>query len=119
MNIVTVTANVRSSKALVDGSHKTIELGAEAAISKGEAWEEAQAALYTALGGQIKALWGNGVAKAHPDSIGTAQPVALPASAQAPAHHCAAHDAPYKRYEKEGKSWYAHKGPDGKWCREK
>ncbi len=115
MNVVTVTANVRFSKALVDGSHKTVELGAEAAVGKGEAWQEAQAALYAALGTQIKALWGNGTSKAQETPT---PPVALPAPAQAPDHYCQEHGSAYKRYEKEGKSWYAHKGPDGKWCRE-
>ncbi len=75
MNVVTVTANVRFSKALVDGSHKTVELGAEAAVGKQEAWEEAQAALYAALGQQIKVLWTNGIPKAQE---APAQPVPAP-----------------------------------------
>ena len=61
MQVNTVTASVRFSKALGDGCHKTVELGAEAAVGKGETWDQAQQALYTALGQQIKALWGNPV----------------------------------------------------------
>ncbi len=115
MQVTTVSANVRSSKALGDGTHKTVELGAEAAVSNGDTWQEAQARLYEALGGQIKALWGNGNGKAQelPAKAGPA-----PTPAEKPEHYCQAHSEAFKRYQKEGKSWYAHKGPDGKWCRE-
>lgn len=116
MQVTTVSANVRFSKALGDGTHKTVELGAEAAVSNDDTLQEAQARLYEALGQQIKALWSNGNGKAQelPAKAGSA-----PTPAEKPEHYCRAHSVPFKRYEKEGKSWYTHKGPDGKWCREK
>jgi hypothetical protein len=108
MKITTISASVRYSKALGDGSHKTVELSAEATVN-GEDWHTAQAALYTELGQQLKALWsanGNGSQQA----TGTAP--------QQTAHYCQQHQTEYKRYEKEGRLWYAHK--DGqKWCRER
>ena len=32
---------------------------------------------------------------------------------------CQEHSVPFKKHEKEGRVWYSHKGPDGKWCKEK
>ena len=33
-------------------------------------------------------------------------------------HHCAEHGVGFRRYEKEGRAWYAHKA-GGEWCRER
>ena len=30
---------------------------------------------------------------------------------------CPIHQCDMKRYEKDGRSWYSHKAPDGSWCR--
>ena len=83
-----------------DGWETTIE----AAVGNGETWQDAQATLYEALGGQIKALWanGNGTAKAQAHKEAP------------PENYHQAHGTAFKRYETEGKSRYAHKGPDGK-----
>lgn len=109
MQVTTVRANIRYSKALGEGRHKTVELGAEGAVGQGETWEQAQQALYAALGAQLKALWGNGNGK----------PEEKAAASTPPTHYCQPHGVPFRRFEKEGRSWYAHKGPDGRWCREK
>jgi hypothetical protein len=42
MDVQTISANVRYSKALAPGEHKTIELGAEASLDPGEDWGLAQ-----------------------------------------------------------------------------
>lgn len=34
-------------------------------------------------------------------------------------HYCEEHQTEFKRFEKDGRVWYSHKAPDGKWCREK
>lgn len=100
---------MRFSKAIGDGQHKTIELSAEAALDPKETWTEAQASLYQQLGQQIKALWNGGQAS---NNGAQTQP-------SMPDHYCNEHGTEFKRFEKEGRVWYSHKGPDGKWCREK
>ena len=57
MNVTTVSACVKYSKKLDDGSHKTIELSAEGTLTAQEDWQTAQATLYGQLGQQLKALW--------------------------------------------------------------
>ena len=112
MKVTTVSANVRFSKALGDGQHKTVELAAEAAIDASEDWQEAQSALYTDLGSQLKALWCNGNQQ---DSTGEAQEQ----DQQSPReHYCQVHQTDFKKFEKDGRVWYSHK--QGKtWCKEK
>ena len=113
MKVTTVSASVRYSRAINTGEYKTIELSAEATLEPQEAWIEAQASLYTDLGQQLRTLWttkngqaANGTAKAE-DTI-----------TEQNEHYCAEHQAEFRRYEKEGRSWYAHK-QESKWCREK
>jgi hypothetical protein len=42
-----------------------------------------------------------------------------PEPPQTPAHYCQAHQTAFKRYERDGRVWYSHKAPDGKWCKGK
>ena len=58
MNVQTVTASVKYSRALGDGSHKTVELLAEATVEYAEAWQEAQAGLYQQLVHDQATFWG-------------------------------------------------------------
>ena len=105
MQITTISASVRYSKPLGDGSYKTVELGAEATLTAEETWTEAQANLYQALGHQLKALWtsnGNSGANGHPT----------------PGHYCLEHGTAFKQYEKASQVWYAHKQGQ-EWCRER
>ena len=108
MNITTVSASVRFSKDIGDRQYKTVELSAEGAVNANENWQTAQAQLYTDLGQQLKALWttnGNGhVNNGHPEVT--------------PEHYCNEHGTEFKRYEKEGRSWHAHKSGEA-WCHEK
>ena len=114
MKITTIAATVRYSKPLPDGAWKAVELSAEASLEPNEAWIEAQASLYQDLGQQLKALWtangnghaANGTAKAGDTTTGQSE------------HYCQEHKTEFKRYEKEGRVWYAHKAGQ-KWCREK
>ena len=58
MKVTTISASVRFSKAIGEGSYKTIELGANATLdSSKEDWQEAQSNLYQELGEQLKNLW--------------------------------------------------------------
>ena len=57
MKVTTISASVRYSKVLGDGSHNTVELTAEATLTPQEGWQKAQATLYHQLGEQLKGLW--------------------------------------------------------------
>ena len=106
MKVTTISASVRYSRAINTGEYKTIELCAEAALDPNEIWTEAQASLYAELGQQLKALW---TVKANGQAAnGGGQSE----------HYCQEHQAEFKRYEKEGRVWYAHKAGQ-KWCKEK
>ena len=113
MNVITISATIRYSKPLPDGAWKAVELSAEATLEPQEAWIEAQASLYQDLGQQLKALWtanGNGQA-----TNGSAK--AENTTTEQTEHYCQEHQIEFKRYEKEGRMWYAHKAGQ-KWCRE-
>ena len=116
MKVTTVSASVRYSRAINTGEYKTIELSAEATLEPQEARIEAQASLYTELGQQLRTLWtakanGNGQA-----NNGSAK--AEDSTTEQSEHYCAEHQTEFKRFEKEGRVWYAHKAGQ-KWCREK
>ena len=114
MNVTTISATVRYSKPLPDEAWKAVELSAEASLDPNETWIEAQASLYQDLGRQLKALWtsnGNGQAV-----NGTAKAEAT--TTEQSNHYCQEHQTEFKRYEKDGRTWYAHKAGQ-KWCREK
>lgn len=101
MKVKTVSASVRYSKKLNDGEYKTIELGADATPGTDETWENAQTRLYQELGQQLRTLWAtkvNGKAACGEDTVGSGSE-----------HFCQQHGAPFQRYEKEGRAWYAHK----------
>ncbi len=116
MKVTTVSATVRYSKPLPDGAWKAVELSAEATIEPNETWIEAQTSLYTELGQQLRTLWtakangngqsNNGSTKAKASTVGQSE------------HYCHEHQTDFKRYEKEGRVWYAHKA-GSKWCKEK
>ena len=110
MNVITVSATVRYSKPLPDGGWKAVELSAEASLDPNETWTEAQAALYQDLGQQLKALW-----KANGNGHASQTSTFVEAST---AHYCQEHQAEFKRYQKDGRSWYAHKSGQ-KWCKER
>ena len=80
---------------------------------------EAQARLYQRLGCQLKASWANGTgnkaqygSQSHREAIAIAEPTD-------PEHFCQGHQTEFKQYHRGNSSWYAHKAPDGSWCREK
>ena len=113
MKVTTVSASVRYSRAINTGEYKTIELSAEATLEPQEAWIEAQASLYTDLGQQLRTLW---TAKNGQAANGSAK--AEDTTTEQSKHYCQEHQTEFKRYEKEGRVWYAHKAGQ-KWCREK
>ena len=55
--VTTISASVRYSRKLDDGSHKTVELGAEVVLADQEDWKETQSELYGDLCRQLKTLW--------------------------------------------------------------
>lgn len=108
MKITTVSASVRYSNGTKGGAFTTIELGAEATLDPKETWTEAQAKLYQELGQQLKALW---PVKANGSTNGNVQ------HAEHHERHCAEHDKPFKRHERDGETWWSHKNGAG-WCNE-
>jgi hypothetical protein len=118
MKVTTVSANIRFSKDTGQGAWKVVELGAEASIDANEGWQAAQGQLYADLGQQLKSLWGHGQ-KAQEATTEAAETPVQPVPPSAPAHYCQAHQTEFKRFEKDGRVWFSHKGPDGKWCKEK
>ena len=105
MKVTVVTANIRYSRSLPDSSWKTIEVGAEAALTAQEEWQTAHATLYGQLSEQLKVLW---TAKANGQASANGHHE----------HHCGEHGLPFKRHSKDGKTWYSHKQGDG-WCNER
>ena len=120
MKVTTVTATIKYSQDTGKGAWKAVEIGADATVDAAETWQQAQASLYHQLGCQLKTLWNNGKgAQNGSEGYGEAVPVLEPQSSPAPPeHYCQEHQTEYKRYERQGKVWYSHKGPDGKWCKE-
>lgn len=123
MKVTTVSANIRYSRDSGQGAWKVVELGAEATLD-GEDWKKAQANLYADLGQQLKALWANG--NGHKAQEAPEKPIEAPSEPEPtqtlptpPEHYCQEHQAAFNRYERDGRVWYSHKGPDGKWCKEK
>jgi hypothetical protein len=111
VKVTIISANLRFSKDIGHGAWKVIEIGAEASIDPREDWQRAQTALYQQLGQQMTILWSNG-------NVKPAQETPTPeAPAPKPDHWCEAHQTEYQRFSKDGKVWYSHKAPDGKWCR--
>jgi hypothetical protein len=114
MRVTSVNVNIRYSKLMADGSHKTVELGIEGSLtSSDEDWREVQTNLYRQLGEQMRYVFsGNGSGKVAQE----------PPRADLPApqreHWCAVRQTQYKRFSKDNKVWYSHKAPDGKWCKE-
>jgi hypothetical protein len=123
MKVDLVTVAIRYSKQLLDGSHKTVELGAEGTLdAEAEDWQETQAGLYHQLGDQMHYVFSaNGAGKARngPEKAVEAPPAPpLPPPPHPREHYCQEHQTVFKKYEKDGKIWYSHRGPDGQWHRE-
>ena len=115
MEVDRVKATLRYS-AEARGAWRSLEIGAEATVAPDEDWRTAQASLYQQLGQQLRALWDNRRADEAPEKPAEASEEAnLPTP---PEHYCQQHQVEYRRYEKDGKVLWAHKAPDGTWCRE-
>jgi hypothetical protein len=107
MNVRIVSANIRYS-AEAKGAWRTIEVGAEATVDPGENWHTAQQELYHQLGRQMKTLWANGNGTGKPQSS-PEKPLPTAAPPSRPERWCETHNCDFKRYEKNGKSWWSHK----------
>ncbi len=115
MEVDRVKATLRYSTE-AKGAWRSLEIGAEATVAPDEDWHTAQASLYQQLGQQLRALWDNRRADEAPEK--PAEAPGEPDLPTMPEHYCQQHQAEYQRYEKDGKVLWAHKAPDGKWCRE-
>jgi hypothetical protein len=115
MEVDRVKATLRYS-AEAKGAWRSLEIGAEATVAPDEDWRTAQASLYQQLGQQLQALWENRRADEAPEKPAEVSEEANLSTT--PEHYCQQHQVQYRRYEKEGKVLWAHKAPDGTWCRE-
>jgi hypothetical protein len=57
MQITGVSATVKYSKQMTDGSWKTVQLVAEAELDFTDDWEVSQRELYRSLAEQLKEVW--------------------------------------------------------------
>ncbi len=121
MKVERVTATIKYSQDTGHGAWKAVEVGAEASVDESERWAEALAHLYSGLGQQLKALWASKkvqVATENPGDI-SGPPATRTTPATPPEHYCQNHQVEFKRYSRWNQIWFAHRLPDGKWCREK
>jgi hypothetical protein len=121
MKVTIVTANLRLSKNL-DDCWAACELGAEAELEPGEVWEDAQAALYRSLKGQLASLFsknakakGSETAVQPPEEASVTQRPAT--NGVNPAHFCQLHEEGFKERREGARVWWSHRAGDG-WCNE-
>ena len=126
MKVDRITAQIRYSQDTGHGAWKAVEIGAEATVDGREHWSAVLSQLYAELGSELKRLWANGNGKPQESAQdGAERTVAAPQATEQPVqpngsnHHCQQHGVLFKQYHRGNNSWYAHKAPDGKWCREK
>jgi hypothetical protein len=121
MRVTKVSSIIRYA-AEAKGAWRTIEVSAEAAINPEENWQTVQQELYRQLGDQLKSMWSRGASKAQTEADswielgGNHKEALTPVPSRE--HFCTAHQIEYKRFTKDGRTWYSHKAPDGKWCKE-
>lgn len=125
MKVERVCANIRYSKALGDGQHKTVELTAEGSVEARETWQVAQSYLYTELGKQLRELWpsngnGAGTKQAIPGAESHTQPPNTPTpAATTREHYCPVHEVAFTERQKDGEAWHSHKiKGTSEWCTE-
>ena len=125
MKVERVSATIKYSQDTGHGAWKAVEIGAEASVDAREGWSQALAHLYGDLGQQLKTLWANGngqkgqEAAISPNEPQIGQTATLTTPAAPREHYCQDHQVEFKRYSRGNQVWYAHRLPDGKWCRER
>ena len=121
MKIDRVTASIKYSQDTGKGAWKAVELGAEASLDPKDTWQAAQHQLYGELSQQLQKMWSNGKTAQNGAETAVQPPQATeqPPAPETPVHWCQEHQTPFKRHSRGENVWYSHKGPDGKWCREK
>ena len=121
MKVTTISANIRYSLDTGHGAWKVIELGAEATIDAKDSWQQAQHQLYGELSQQLQKMWANGktAQNDHDSAVETIKATEPAPAPPNPEHWCREHQTEFKRHERQGRVWFSHKAPDGKWCKEK
>lgn len=125
MKVGRVCGTIKYSLDTGHGAWKAVEIGAEASVGDREGWSQALAHLYGDLGQQLKTLWANGrnekgqESTVSPNESLTGQTATLTTPAAPHEHYCQDHQVEFKRYSRGNQVWYAHRLPDGKWCRER
>lgn len=129
MRVNTISASIRYSKPVGDGSFKTVELSADGTITPNENWQDAQSNLYDNLAGQLRLMWmkkGQKTTNIEATSTNgidnTRTSLSGPNTTEISKkndHFCSDHGREFRRYEKNGHEWYSHKTDEGTWCRQK
>jgi hypothetical protein len=100
MKVTEISVQVRYSKPLEDGSHKTLQVGVEASLDPEEDWAIAQQGLYSMVTQQLRTLWAkNGTSPDYGqlEEASWEQIKAMPSPRE---HYCPIHEKPFKRFEK-------------------
>jgi hypothetical protein len=121
MKVTIVKANLRLSKH-IDDCWASCELAAEASLESDEIWEDAQAALYRSLKGQLASLFAKNAHSRAPETViqppdevqVTQRP---PINGVHPAHYCELHEETFKERRKGSRVWWSHRAGNG-WCNE-
>ena len=116
MRVTTIKAMLRYSQDTGKGSWKSLEVGAEAELAPNEDWHTAQYGLYRQLGEQMRVLWVNGKGQNSPESH--PPPASTPSAPQHPEHWCTEHNTEFRKYSRDGRTWYAHRAGN-QWCKER
>lgn len=126
MKIDRVKATIRYSQDTGTGAWKAVEIGAEAEIAPGSAWQGEVATLYADLSSKLRQLWQTGERQiSQQGTVGQALPRNGAAPGQTPPansdnqHWCREHQTEFRRRGSDGRSWYSHRTAEGKWCQEK
>jgi hypothetical protein len=127
MKIDRVKATIRYSQDTGKGAWKAVEIGAEAEIAPGSAWQGEVATLYADLSSKLRQLWQAGERQIpKPGTVprngaapGQIPPIPSNGERERGAHWCMEHQTEFRRFGKDGRVWYSHRTAEGKWCQQK
>jgi hypothetical protein len=110
MRVTEVQALVKYSRE-VKGSWVAIELGGTASLTNSEeTLESVSDELYKRLTKQLKVLWASNKAGGGETKTETEAETQNPNP-----NWCAEHNTEFKKFSKDGKTWFSHKTADGTW----
>jgi hypothetical protein len=110
MRVTEVQALVKYATEM-QGSWVTIELGSTASLTTNdETLESVSDELYQRLTKQLKVLWASNKAGGDETQRGTQAE-----TQNLNPHWCTQHQVEFRKFSKDGNSWFSHKTADGTW----